>query len=168
MELDTDDVVQIAGTGSLPPSGELDELLGRAHERALGHHEGVVADYIPILATADPEAFGVCIADVAGQLHEIGQTRIEFSISRLGHSSTRFVRALGHHRAFDVVVNNTGLRSTPCSDRAERRPSDESDGRAGAIPPRCRAPPQRTSGNSAGRAVPLRRTAAQGGPEVYR
>ncbi|HQY98435.1 MAG TPA: glutaminase A [Propionicimonas sp.] len=112
MELDTDDVVQIAGTGSLPPSGELDELLGRAHERALGHHEGVVADYIPILATADPEAFGVCIADVAGQLHEIGQTRIEFSIQSI---SKAFVYALlcdalGHHQAFDVVgVNNTGL-----------------------------------------------------------
>ena len=71
-----------------------------------------MANYIPVLAEADPEAFGVCIADVDGGLHELGDTRARFSIQSI---SKAFVYALvceefGHEKVLDIVgVNNTGL-----------------------------------------------------------
>ncbi|MDF2563090.1 MAG: glsA [Microbacterium sp.] len=111
-DLDVADVEQRAATGALPPGDRIDELVAAAHGRASSHQEGFVADYIPILAEADPEAFGVCVADVDGGLHEIGETRIPFSIQSI---SKAFVYALvcdalGHEKAFDVIgVNNTGL-----------------------------------------------------------
>jgi len=112
MDLDVGDILQVAGTVAVPGSAQIDDLLQRAHDRASTHHEGAVADYIPILAMADPEDFGLCVADVDGSLHEVGQTRVEFSIQSI---SKAFVYALlcdllGHERALEVVgVNNTGL-----------------------------------------------------------
>ncbi|KQZ85864.1 glutaminase A [Microbacterium sp. Root166] len=111
-ELDVADVQQRAGTGALPPGDRIDDLVREAYGRARTHAEGEVADYIPILAEADPASFGVCVAGVDGELHEIGDTRIRFSIQSI---SKAFVYALvcdalGHEKAFDVIgVNNTGL-----------------------------------------------------------
>lgn len=112
MELDVTDIEQAASTGQ-PPSGQhIDGLLAAAYERAEQHHEGDVADYIPILAEADPEAFGLCVVGVDGVVHELGDTRIRFSIQSI---SKAFVYALvlqefGHERLLEVVgVNNTGL-----------------------------------------------------------
>lgn len=110
--LDVSDIGQIAATGAVPPGGRIDDLAASAHRRALAHDEGRVADYIPVLAQADPEAFGLCVADVDGGLHEVGDTRATFSIQSI---SKAFVYALlceemGHEQVFDVVgVNNTGL-----------------------------------------------------------
>lgn len=112
MDVDASDVEQVAATGAVPSGPDTDRLLAAAHEHAARHAEGAVADYIPILAAADPEAFGVCLADVEGGLHEVGDTRATFSIQSI---SKAFVYALlcdalGHARAFEVVgVNNTGL-----------------------------------------------------------
>ncbi len=112
MELDVAGVEQVVGTGPVPRRSQIDELIERAYDHAARHEEGRVADYIPILGQADPEAFGVCIADVDGGLHEVGDTRAEFSIQSI---SKAFVYALlcdalGHERVLDVVgVNNTGL-----------------------------------------------------------
>lgn len=111
-ELDVEDIAQQAATGDRPSDTGIDAALAGAYERARGHDEGAVADYIPLLAEADPAAFGLCLADVAGGLHEVGDTRIPFSIQSI---SKVFVYALlcdriGHQRALDVVgVNNTGL-----------------------------------------------------------
>lgn len=112
MELDVSGIDQLARTGELPPDARIHDVLTDAYAHAEKHHEGVVADYIPILARATPEAFGLCIADVDGDLHEIGDTRTLFSIQSI---SKAFVYALvceqlGHERVLDVVgVNNTGL-----------------------------------------------------------
>lgn len=112
VDLDMAGVGQTAGTGALPPTATIDELLVAAFEHAEAHLEGVVADYIPVLAQADADAFGLCIADVGGGLHEIGDTRIRFSIQSI---SKAFVFALvceefGHEEVLDIVgVNNTGL-----------------------------------------------------------
>lgn len=112
MDLDVGGVGQAVSTGAVPPSRRIDDLLATAYGHAEGHREGAVADYIPILAQADPEAFGLCVADVEGGLHELGTTRVGFSIQSI---SKVFVYALlcdayGHERVLDVVgVNNTGL-----------------------------------------------------------
>ena len=112
MDLDVEGVQQEVSTGPPPPGARIDQLLAAAYARAQAHREGVVADYIPVLAQADPEAFGLCVTDVDGELHELGDTRTRFSIQSI---SKAFVYALvceelGHERVLDVVgVNNTGL-----------------------------------------------------------
>jgi glutaminase len=111
-DLDVTDVGQTATTGAVPAGGRIDELLAAAHRRALSHTEGAVADYIPILAQADPEIFGACVADVDGGLHEIGETRVPFSIQSISKAFVYALlcEALGHEQVFDVVgVDNTGL-----------------------------------------------------------
>ena len=72
VDLDIDGIAQAVGTGALPPSATIDALLTAAFRRAEAHHEGAVADYIPILAQADAEAFGLCVVDVTGGLHGLG------------------------------------------------------------------------------------------------
>lgn len=112
MDLDVAGVEQIVNTGPPPSGPRIDELLAVAYVHAAKHREGVVADYIPILGRADPEAFGLCVVDVDGGVHEHGDTRILFSIQSI---SKAFVYALvceeiGHERVLEVVgVNNTGL-----------------------------------------------------------
>lgn len=111
-ELDLVGVDQRAHTGALPQDRQIDLALDEAYRRALSHREGAVADYIPILGAADREAFGLCIADVRGGLHEVGDTRTRFSIQSI---SKAFVYALvcegiGHHEVRELVgVDNTGL-----------------------------------------------------------
>ncbi|WP_243074519.1 glutaminase A [Microbacterium sp. SS28] len=111
-ELGVDDIETAVDTGAVPRGDRIDELLDAAYQRALEHAEGAVADYIPILADADPEGFGICVADVDGGIHEVGDTRYAFSIQSI---SKAFVYALlcdavGHEAVFEMVgVNNTGL-----------------------------------------------------------
>lgn len=110
--LDVGDIAQVARTGALGDDGEVDRVLAAAYARAQAHAEGVVADYIPVLAEADPEAFGLCIADVDGGLHALGAADALFSIQSI---SKAFVYALlceqfGHEKVREIVgVNNTGL-----------------------------------------------------------
>jgi glutaminase len=112
VDLDVAGVGQAVGTGAVPPGPQIDDLLAKAFDHAARHREGAVADYIPILAEVDPEAFGMCIADVEGGLHELGDTRVPFSIQSI---SKVFVYALlcdalGREDVLEVVgVNNTGL-----------------------------------------------------------
>ncbi len=110
-DFDVDDIAQNAGTGDVPGDGRIDAALAAAYERAATHHEGSVADYIPILGRADPEAFGVSVVDVDGGIHSLGDTETRFSIQSI---SKAFVYALlcdavGHADAYEIVgVNNTG------------------------------------------------------------
>ncbi|GAA5032507.1 glutaminase A [Microbacterium fluvii] len=110
-DLDVGDVRQRAQTGYVPVSAQIVDLLDAAYTRAVSHHEGVVADYIPALATADAEAFGACVVDVDGGVHEIGDTRVRFSIQSISKAFvySLLCDAMGHEEVSDVVgVNNTG------------------------------------------------------------
>lgn len=106
-----DRVTQAVSTGSLPGWDRVDELVVTAYERGRADDEGVVADYIPALAAADPALFGVCVAEVDGGVHTAGDTEVEFSIQSI---SKAFVYALvcetlGHEAVRERVgVNNTG------------------------------------------------------------
>lgn len=112
MELDVAGVAQVSHTGALPTRDRVSTALHAAYEHALAHREGAVADYIPVLAEADAEAFGISLVDVTGSAHDIGDSSVEFSIQSI---SKAFVYALlcdavGHEKALSTVgVNNTGL-----------------------------------------------------------
>ncbi|ORA02018.1 glutaminase A [Mycolicibacterium bacteremicum] len=87
-------------------------MVEAAHRRCRADTAGAVADYIPVLAEADPNWFGVCVAEVDGGVHTSGDCDIEFSIQSI---SKAFVYALvceelGHQAVAERIgVNNTGL-----------------------------------------------------------
>ncbi len=106
------DVAQRAFTGRMPEGPGIDRLIAEAHERYAGHRAGEVADYIPVLAEADPEWFGMSLVEVDGSTHAVGDAGVAFSIQSI---SKAFVfalvcEAIGHEAVHERVgVNNTGL-----------------------------------------------------------
>ncbi|OPX08416.1 glutaminase [Mycobacterium sp. AT1] len=112
MDVHVDGVAQVVSTGHLPGGDEVSSLVDDAHTRYRQDASGSVADFIPVLAQADPTLFGVCVADVDGELHASGDTDVEFSIQSI---SKAFVYALvceefGHAVVGERIgVNNTGL-----------------------------------------------------------
>lgn len=112
MDLGVSGVAQSSSTGSLPAWDEVESLVQQAFERHRSDDEGMVADYIPALAAADPDLFGLAVVEVDGAVHDAGDSGLEFSIQSI---SKAFVYALvceaiGHERVLDLVgVNNTGL-----------------------------------------------------------
>ena len=109
---DRTDIPQQVSTGALPGWDRVDELVREAHRRYADDRTGAVADYIPVLAEADPELFGLAVIEVDGGLHDAGDALHPFSIQSI---SKMFVYALaiqehGHERVREIVgVNNTGL-----------------------------------------------------------
>jgi glutaminase len=102
----------IVSTGALPSPAEVQELLEEAYAACRDLDEGEVADYIPALAAAPHDAFGACIAGIAGGVFEVGDTTTEFSIQSV---SKPFVfalvcQAIGAEAAREKLgVNSTGL-----------------------------------------------------------
>ncbi|WEK62639.1 MAG: glutaminase A [Candidatus Microbacterium colombiense] len=105
-------VPQQVSTGSLPGWDRVEEIVRDAHRRFADDQRGEVADYIPVLAEADPALFGLAVIEVGGGLHDAGDAQHLFSIQSI---SKMFVYALavqehGHQHVRDIVgVNNTGL-----------------------------------------------------------
>ncbi|KEF41674.1 MAG: hypothetical protein ER33_09935 [Cyanobium sp. CACIAM 14] len=69
----------------------IQDLLADLHASFKDVREGRVADYIPELAKACPDDFGIVIATSGGRLYEIGDTRKEFTIQSI---SKPFIYAL--------------------------------------------------------------------------
>jgi len=100
----------IVSTGQLPGPGHIQAVLEAAHAACRDLDEGTVADYIPALASAPPDAFGACIAGAAGGLFEVGDTTTEFSIQSV---SKPFVYALVCHAiGADAAREKLGVNST--------------------------------------------------------
>ncbi|QIK82531.1 glutaminase A [Sanguibacter sp. HDW7] len=99
-------------TGHLPDHGTVAAVLADAYQRHVDTTAGTVADYIPALATADPDAFGLALAGVDGHVTAVGHAYETFSIQSV---SKAFVYALacethGHRAVRDLIgVNATGL-----------------------------------------------------------
>jgi glutaminase len=99
-------------TGALPSTDVIASLVTEAYDACRPIDGGVVADYIPGLATADPSLFGVCVVGALGRAFSAGDAQHEFSIQSI---SKAFVfalvcDALGHDEAHDRLgVNATGL-----------------------------------------------------------
>ena len=61
----------------------IEAYLHTLHARHGGHRAGKLADYIPELARADPDAFGICIATRDGHVYEVGDTHLPFTIQSI-------------------------------------------------------------------------------------
>nr|WP_296064158.1 glutaminase A [uncultured Actinoplanes sp.] len=112
MGFQVNDADQQVSTGRLPPWADVEALTQAAYERNRLVGGGAVADYIPVLAEADPASFGLAVVEVGGGVHDAGDAEVRFSIQSI---SKAFVFALvcdaiGHDAVLDRVgVNNTGL-----------------------------------------------------------
>ena len=67
-------------TGELPGLDEIRTAAEEAHQRYRSTTDGVVADYIPALAAASPDLFGISLAGVFGRTVDVGDTDTVFSI----------------------------------------------------------------------------------------
>jgi len=69
--------------------------------------DGAVADYIPELATVDPDRFGIALASVRGHVYSAGDDELAFTIQS---SSKPFVYALAIGQlGIDVVERHVGF-----------------------------------------------------------
>ncbi|MBB2956147.1 glutaminase A [Pseudoclavibacter helvolus] len=99
-------------TGQLPDSDDVKTAVDETYEQFSSVDDGEVPDYIPALADADPDLFGICIVSTEGQAYSRGDAELLFTIQSI---SKAFVFALvreevGHTKARELVgVNNTGL-----------------------------------------------------------
>ncbi len=99
-------------TGELPQPEQVRDLVTEAYERYRTNGDGAVADYIPALATASPDWFGVSVVGARGRSFEIGDVETTFSIQSV---SKPFVfalvcEAIGYGEARRRLgVNSTGF-----------------------------------------------------------
>ncbi|MBY0275709.1 glutaminase A [Candidatus Binatia bacterium] len=96
-------------TGSPVPL-PITRSLERLHARFRDLDEGAVADYIPELAKAKPEWFGICVATTDGRVYEVGDTRQPFTIQSI---SKPLVYGLAlEDRGRDQVLAKIGVEPT--------------------------------------------------------
>jgi glutaminase len=65
------------------PISPIQRYLEELHRRYGALREGEVATYIPELAKADPDAFGICVATTDGHVYEVGDSREPFTIQSI-------------------------------------------------------------------------------------
>ena len=88
----------------------IQRLLERLHARHAGLRDGQVATYIPELAKADPEWFGICLATTDGRVYEVGDTRQPFTIQSI---SKPFVYGVAlDDRGEEEVLAHIGVEPT--------------------------------------------------------
>jgi glutaminase len=61
----------------------IDDYLKEIHHRHAELKEGQVATYIPELAKANPDWFGICLATTGGHVYEVGDSRQSFTIQSI-------------------------------------------------------------------------------------
>jgi glutaminase len=97
-------------TGELPDAREVADLVTEAYERYRSTSDGVVADYIPVLASASPDLFGISVVGARGRSFEIGDVDTHFSIQSV---SKPFVFALVCEEVgYDAARHRLGVNST--------------------------------------------------------
>lgn len=91
-------------------AGEVMGFLRSLHGRYAGLTAGSVADYIPELAKADPEWFGIAIVTADGRVFEVGSSRQRFTLQSVSKPFT-YGLALEEH-GVDAVLERVGVEPT--------------------------------------------------------
>jgi glutaminase len=110
--LDTGELQSLVSTGDLPAEETVRSLIIEAYERYRSLEDGAVADYIPALANARPELFGICVAGTRGRTFGIGDADYGFSIQSISKVFTFALvcESMGYREARDKLgVNSTGM-----------------------------------------------------------
>jgi len=91
----------------LPGHAHLRRTLDRLHKTYSACHEGDVATYIPELAKANPDHFGVAVVGVDGEIYETGETSTEFTIQSISKAFVFGLAVETHGR--DAVLKKVGV-----------------------------------------------------------
>jgi glutaminase len=75
-------------TGELPAEAEVRAAIAEAHARYQGLRLGAPATYIPALARANPEWFGICVVGARGAVLGVGDVDQPFSIQSISKAFT--------------------------------------------------------------------------------
>ena len=89
------------------PTLPLQHYLGALLERNRGLRDGNVAAYIPELAKADPDWFGICVVTVDGYVYGVGDTDVRFTIQSMSKPAV-YAAALAD-RGRDAVLAKVGV-----------------------------------------------------------
>jgi glutaminase len=65
------------------PLSPIQRYLEDLHARLAAQRSGELATYIPELADADPDSFGICLATTDGHVYEVGDSRAPFTIQSI-------------------------------------------------------------------------------------
>lgn len=88
----------------------IQDFLEELHRRCAADNDGQVATYIPELAKANPDWFGVCLVTANGSVYEVGDTRQEFTIQSI---SKPFVYGLAlEDNGREAVLQRVGVEPT--------------------------------------------------------
>src|SRR5262245_3938089 len=71
------------GGGFTSCSSPVLDYLGQLHQEFAAVNEGKVATYIPELAKANPNWFGICLVTATGHVYEVGDSRQPFTIQSI-------------------------------------------------------------------------------------
>lgn len=88
----------------------IQEYLERLHQKYTELRDGEVATYIPELAKANPEWFGICLATTDGCIYEVGDTRQLFTIQSISKPLTYGLALEDRGRA--AVLAKIGVEPT--------------------------------------------------------
>lgn len=86
------------------------QYLSDLHAKYQAVSEGAVADYIPELALADPNWFGICAVTVDGQVFEVGDCDRAFTIQSISKAFVYGLALEDHDR--DYVNSKVGVEPT--------------------------------------------------------
>jgi len=84
--------------------------LSDLHETYQSLNEGAIADYIPELALAKPEWFGICVATTDGRVFEVGDCAQEFTIQSISKAFVYGLALEDHGREY--VNSKVGVEPT--------------------------------------------------------
>ncbi|MEO0755999.1 MAG: glutaminase A [Cyanobacteria bacterium J06648_16] len=84
--------------------------LSDLHEQYCGLGEGAVADYIPELAEANPNWFGICVVTTDGQVYDVGDCDQLFTIQSMSKALTYGLALEDHGR--DYVMSKVSNEPT--------------------------------------------------------
>ncbi len=116
---------ELLTSGASPTTNMVITALGQVLARHEDRDEGQVADYIPELATADPDLYGVALASVHGRVYTAGDCSAPFTIQSV---SKPFVYALAlEDLGLDAV--STHIDFEPSGEPFNAISLDEASGR---------------------------------------
>ena len=84
---------------------EVERILDDVHAAVIGNDDGEVPTYIPELAKAAPDQFGVAIATSSGKIHSAGNVDTPFTIQSISKALTLCLalELVGRERVFQCV-----------------------------------------------------------------
>src|SRR6476660_2762930 len=97
----------------------------RCHSEVAGDSTGAVADYIPELAKADPDHFGISVATTDGYIYDIGDSAVPFTIQSISKAFvfSLALETIGAERVESVIgVEPSGEAFNSIRLRTDNRP----------------------------------------------